>query len=40
MALSGPRLSWGQIKVKRAEAKAMKELERGIKQKEQKKKEV
>ena len=28
MALSGPRLSWGQIKVKRAEAKAMKELER------------
>ena len=39
MALSGPRLSWGQIKVKRAEAKAVKELERGMKQ-EQKKKEV
>ncbi len=39
-ALSSPRLSWDQIKVKRAEAKAVKELEKEIKMEVQKKKEV
>ena len=40
IASTGPKLSWNKRKIERANTKAMKELERGMKDRAQKEKQV